>query len=242
MCDKCSNWIQKSNFSKHYSACGTTKKPSFKCDSWFDGAHWKCPNCDFIGKTRQSTTSHFYRLHTNPTINFNPATKKNGRHKSWNKGLTKETDNRVARNAQAVSIATKGRTGWPQTEENKRKTSIRMSLKNPGGKSKWYEVAGQKVQGRWERDIALKLEELGIRWYKPKVHRDVWLYNLNDKTKSYTPDIYLIDLNIYLEIKGYWWGNDREKMNAVLEQHADKKLLIIEKHEYENIKQGILPW
>lgn len=120
--------------------------------------------------------------------------------------------------------------------------SVRQSINNTGGKSKWYEVAGQKVQGTWERDIAFKLEELGIKWYKPKVNKDVWSYVLDDKMRSYTPDIHLLDLDIYLEIKGYWWGNDREKMNAVLEQHKNKKLIIIEQADYEKIKKGILPW
>lgn len=124
----------------------------------------------------------------------------------------------------------------------KKKLSIKQSLNNSGGKCKWYEVAGQKVQGTWERNVALKLEELGIRWYKPKVHKDVWSYKLNDKNKSYTPDLYLIDLDLYLEIKGHWWGNDKDKMDAVLEQHPDKNLLIIEKDQYQKILQGELVW
>ena len=33
----------------------------------------------------------------------------------------------------------------------------------------------------------------------------------------------------------YWWGNDREKMDVVLEQHQDKKIVIIEKELYKEI-------
>lgn len=115
------------------------------------------------------------------------------------------------------------------SEENKRNTSIRQSLNNSGGKCKWFEVAGQKVQGTWERDFVEKLEIFNISWYKPKVNRDVWNYIINFQQKSYTPDLFLPDFNLFIEIKGYWWGNDKEKMKLVLEQHSDKKLLLVEK-------------
>jgi hypothetical protein len=184
-CDKCAKDIQKSNFAKHYASCGIKKATAFSCDSWYNGEHWKCPDCGFVAKTRQSATSHYWRLHTNTNIRFNPPTNSNGRHNSWNKGLTKETDLRVANNALASGNALKGRKGTPPSEQNRRNTSIRMSLNNPGGKSKWYEVAGQKLQGTWERNIAIKLEELGIRWYKAKVNKDVWRYELDGKTRSY---------------------------------------------------------
>ena len=147
-----------------------------------------------------------------------------------------------SKNAAAVSKATRGRKGVPQTEENKRKTSIRMSLHNPGGKAKWYVVAGQKVQGTWERDIAITFENMGIKWYKPKINRDVWRYKINGLEKSYTPDFWLEKFDLYLEVKGFWWGNDKAKMQAVISQHPDKKLIIIEKLEYEKILRGELVW
>jgi hypothetical protein len=49
--------------------------------------------------------------------------------------------------------------------------SKQQSIKNRGGKSKWFEVTGQKVQGTWERNIALKFEELGIKWLKLKTNK-----------------------------------------------------------------------
>lgn len=110
-----------------------------------------------------------------------------------------------------------------------------MSLHNPGGKCKWFEVAGQKVQGSWERDIALKFEQLKINWNKLKVNSDILKYIINNIEKSYTPDFYLKEYNLYIEIKGFWWGNDKEKMDAVMDQHPDKKILIIEKKLYKSI-------
>lgn len=48
------------------------------------------------------------------------------------------------------------------------------------------------------------------------------------KKRHYTPDFYLPKYNMYVEIKGHWWGNDKEKMVTVIEQYPDKQLLIIE--------------
>ena len=104
-----------------------------------------------------------------------------------------------------------------------------MSINNKGGRSKWYEVAGQKVQGTWERNIALKFEELGIEWKKLKTNKDTLEYVMDGKMRSYTPDFYLPTFDIFLEIKGFWWGRDKQKMQIVLETHPHKRILIIEK-------------
>lgn len=120
--------------------------------------------------------------------------------------------------------------------------SLSQSSKNRGGKSKWFEIAGKKLQGTWERNMALKFEELNINWIKPTVNKDIWRYEIDGKIKSYTPDFYLPDYDLFLEIKGYWWGNDKEKMKNVIEQHMDKKLIIIEKDDYEKILGSEQAW
>jgi hypothetical protein len=126
-------------------------------------------------------------------------------------------------------------TGKKHTEESKRKISEKLSINNKGGRSKWYVVADQKVQGTWERDIAIKFEQLGIRWLKLKTNKDTLKYEMNGKIRSYTPDFYLLDYDIFVEVKGFWWGNDKEKMRIVLESHPDKNIVIVEKDEYKEI-------
>lgn len=139
-------------------------------------------------------------------------------------------------------MATKGRPGRPHTEETKRKISQKLSINNKGGRAKWYEVAGQKVQGTWERNVALKLEELEIEWIKLKTNRDVLEYSMNNKVRCYTPDFYLPEYDVYLEIKGRWWGRDKEKMDIVLKTYPDKHIVIIEKEQYERFMDGELVW
>lgn len=65
---------------------------------------------------------------------------------------------------------------------------------------------------------------------------------MDGKVRSYTPDFYLPKENIYLEIKGYWWGDDKRKMEIVVETYKDTKFVIIEKEEYKKILQGELVW
>ena len=136
---------------------------------------------------------------------------------------------RTKSEASKLRIAEHGPTVMGQ--DAKRRLSERMSQHNPGGKSKWYEVSGKKVQGTWERNFALYCNENNIAWDRCKP----WKYVLDGKIKSYTPDFYLPAFDLYVEIKGRWWGNDRAKMDAVIEQHPDKKILIIEKQEYSKL-------
>lgn len=128
--------------------------------------------------------------------------------------------------------------GKKHTDESKRKIGEKLSINNKGGRAKWYEVAGQKVQGTWERNVALKFEELGIEWKKLKTNRDTLEYVMDGKVRHYTPDFYLPAYDILLEVKGHWWGRDREKMDIVLDTHKDKNIFIVEKEQYEQVLQG----
>jgi hypothetical protein len=131
---------------------------------------------------------------------------------------------------------------YRHSEESKRKISEKLSVNNKGGRCKWYEVSGQKVQGTWERDVAIKLDEINVKWIKLKTNRDTLQYELDGKQKSYTPDFYLEEYDVFLEIKGFWWGNDKNKMKAVMEQHPQKRIIIVEKQEYDKIMDGKLIW
>lgn len=91
------------------------------------------------------------------------------------------------------------------------------------------------VQGTWERDLAIKFEQLNIRWLKLKTNKHTLKYEMNGKVRSYTPDFYLPDYKVFVEVKGFWWGNDKEKMKTVLNTHPDKTIMIVEKEEFQEI-------
>jgi hypothetical protein len=59
-----------------------------------------------------------------------------------------------------------------------------------------------KVQGTYERDFAEFLNINSIKWDRVKLKYDT--------VRHYTPDFYLVDYDIYIEVKG--WLMDRDKV------------------------------
>jgi hypothetical protein len=214
LCEKCNREISLSNYSKHNKACkGFIKKSKPK--KIFDWANIQ-KDYDSGLSYRQIAKKHYISQMTLASA------KKKGR-------FATRTPSEAKRNYD------KNNPPAPMSLEARERQSIRMSTHNPGGKSKWFEVNGKKVQGTWERTFALYCNENNIVWDRCKP----WKYVLNGKTKRYTPDFYLPAYDIYIEIKGRWWGNDREKMDAVIEQHPDKKIFIIEKEQYNDLDASL---
>lgn len=63
----------------------------------------------------------------------------------------------------------------------------------------WYRIKYKNInyKSSWESNTAKRLDEIKIKYqYEPKT------FDLGNTT--YTPDFYLPELNIYLEVKGYW--------------------------------------
>lgn len=208
----------------------------------------KCLMCGEVG-TNFAIKFHIFCHHTEKGKEFLLGCK--NRIKStpaWNKGLTKETDERLVKSGKTYSDRVKSGiiiphfTGKTHTIESCQQISEKLSINNRGGRCKWYEVDGVNVQGTWERDIAIKLKELGITWIKSKKKEYTLKYEINGKIRNYTPDFYLPDYDVWLEIKGFWWGNDKEKMRIVKEQHPEKNIRIIEKEDFERILRGELVW
>ena len=99
------------------------------------------------------------------------------------------------------------------------------------------------MQGTWERNLAQKFEEYDIQWEKPRTNQQIWKYlGADNKYHSYSPDFYLPEFDTYIEVKGYWWGNDKEKMDLIKRLYPNRKLLIVEKEEYKKIMDGELVW
>lgn len=149
----------------------------------------------------------------------------------------------IARSRRNAAIASRLKYPAPRMSDVARRgLAERQSLRNTGGRCRWYEVAGQKVQGTWERDIALAFERCGLRWRKLAVGRDVIWYERDGATHSYTPDFHLPDYDILVEVKGYWWGDDRRKMSLVTEQHPDKPIVVLSRESYLDAVRDPLSW
>lgn len=203
----------------------------------------KCPYC---GKeySKKGIGTHIWRVHGkgkehNPNKGF-----ENGTRVTWNKGLTKETDDRVKSYGETIrkTIETNGNSfeGKHHTKETRNIISKKLSKNNKGGRCKWFKVekpTGEivKVQGTWEQRFAKILNIIDKHWIKPSLYHKVHSFNWvddNGEKHTYTPDFYSPKLNKYFEVKGYWWGDDKKKMEKVLEQN-NINIEIIQKKELE---------
>jgi hypothetical protein len=159
---------------------------------------------------------------------------------AWNSGLTKFTDERVRRGSQSVSVSMKAKVnqGWRPTgpgAEARKRLSISQTLHNRGGRCKWFDVDGQKVQGTWERDLAEHMSTIGLRWQKPSSEHIMRYVDDHKRKRRYTPDFYLSTLNVFMELKGFWWGNDRRKMELVMNVYSDVKIIIVERPQFVSL-------
>lgn len=241
-CLKCGRLITLCNYDRHFNVCGEQKnqKVSFHLsENWrINEKEYRCPHCENI-YSKRGIIGHIWFNHGNG--------KTQDRHlkgrTAWNKGLTKKDNPALHKMAESISkkikeLKTRGE--WKQgvmSEEKRMELSRRQSLFNTGGKAKWYEIAGVKVQGTWERDLALLMNKLNIKWFKIKTNNHIFIYFRNGKMRSYAPDFFIEEIGKYLEVKGFWWMDDKEKMKTICEQRSDLKdsLIIIEKNDYFNI-------
>jgi hypothetical protein len=241
-CEICNKDISVCNFDKHFKSCKGYKFKYEKLKK--ENGKYECPYCHLLFKGRGIGT-HIWINHKELNNRFKNTKYTKGM-KSWNNGLSKETDERVLKNGKIISENFKsGKNihyflGKNHTEITKKKISEKLSANNHGGKCKWFEIEkpnGIKfnVQGTWERDFSKFLNIIDEEWIKigigKKEHTYKWIDD-NGKEHNYTPDFWSPKLQKYFEIKGYWWGEDKRKMELVLEQNKIN-LEIIRKKDLE---------
>ena len=162
----------------------------------------------------------------------------------WNKGLSKETNAILIE----VSLKFKGRDfgftkGSTHTDTFKKEQSTRLKERYAAG---WEPVCGRckkydyssiyagdvKVDGTWELSLAKYLDNHMINWRRNK-KRFVYL-KPNGVESTYQPDFYLVDVGVYIEVKGYQTDLD----NAKWKQFKDK-LIVLKKSIIDDIKNNI---
>lgn len=169
---------------------------------------------------------------------------------SWNKGLSKETDERVRKSRNTyvnnykqgkIEIWSKGKTKYNDSKVAKLSTNISKTVFNKIKEGTWHnsfsrarthEYNGMKFYGKWELKYAKYLDDNKINWIQNK---EKFCYFFNGKNRTYTPDFYLIDDDCYIEIKGYKTEKDVAKWKQFPE-HKKLKVLMGE----ELLKMGII--
>lgn len=214
-----------------------------------DGTY-KCPHC-FKSYSKKGISTHIWRSHgTGKEHNPNAGYEKD--RVVWNKGKTIETDETVKKYVETLKSKYESGeligsfTGKNHTNKAKQKISKALSLNNKGGRSKWYDVKNAKgeivkVQGTWEFRFANVLNLIDEDWIKPAINHPEHSFEwVDDGIKhNYTPDFWSPKFRKYFEIKGYWWGNDKRKMQIVLEQHTTINIEMVHKKELEVYEQLI---
>lgn len=169
---------------------------------------YKC-ECGKEFENKQGFAGHCLHCKTHRAIKNKPILKSNFRFRkgkpSWNKGLTKETDERIKLSSIKISNGLKG-IGHKQTKESRLKISksLKMNPKAGGyrkgagrGKKGWYN--GVFFDSQWELAFWIYCidHNISIRRNETKFY-----YNVNDKKHYYLPDFIINDCEI-VEIKGY---------------------------------------
>lgn len=178
-------------------------------------------NCSFCGKTfssKRGTSRHEYSCKNNPNSSKVPP--------AWNKGKTKETDYRVAKNGKSISEAY--RTGlvdsaYRSTKEYKTKMSEIAKERGFGGfqpnagrgKREYKQnIYGEEflLRSSYEVKVADWLNLNHILWVIPK---PIW-YVLDGVKKRYYPDFYIPSFDLYIETKNdFLLSIQKEKINSI---------------------------
>ena len=78
-------------------------------------------------------------------------------------------------------------------------------------------IAGEVLlDGNWELKTAIYFDENNINWRRNKKRFNY--VDLSGKKRTYCPDFYLVDDNLYIEIKGYETELDRSKWGQFTEK------------------------
>ena len=104
-------------------------------------------------------------------------------------------------------------------------------------KSNYTKLDGSIVSmdSTWEVIMATKLDELGVAWKRDK-NMKLSYKTRGGRKKNYIPDFYLVDYDIYIEVKGYWTDAAKHKMKDVQKRNPVKILILESLAEIADIK------
>ena len=125
------------------------------------------------------------------------------------------------------------------SEENRKKQSESMKkavekypesyTSSNRGRTKQIIVDGIKFQGKWELEFYQFCKDNNIQIERS----NEWFEYEWNGTRKYFPDFYLVEKDMYVEVKGYETDRDRAKWSAF-----PKTLKIIRKEDIVAIRQG----
>ena len=182
-----------------------------------------CKFCNKECKNKNSLTNHQRLCPKNPDRNYVSRTLGKNGHVAWNKGLTKETSESLAKASATMKLL--GHGGWSKkASSNGGKAG--GGYRENAGRSKKFRVLdsfGKEVclQSSFELKCSELLNELQIAWIRPSA--------LKYDNKNYFADFYLPEFDLYLDPKNNYKAKlDQTKIDKVKEQNNVKVFILLE--------------
>lgn len=95
--------------------------------------------------------------------------------------------------------------------------------------SRWAKYKDIWMRSNWEILYAIYLDSKNIKWqYEPKT------FDLGDTT--YCPDFYLPKKDLYIEIKGYWRDDAKQKFELFRIKYPKTKIKVLMKEQLQEMK------
>ena len=218
MCPICNREISRSNYSRHQTGHANNSRYSNKVSIDYTSL-----NCHFCGKeckNKNSFVNHERKCRLNPNrknaiiegFNSKGST-------TWNKGLTKETDIRVLKHAEALSR-------WYAEHPNHILGGLHP---NSCRRCKYGTYRNFYCDSAWELAFLVYQLDHNINILR---NDTPFKYLYENKVHNYYPD-FIID-NVYYEIKGRYTDKDIAKLNQF---DSSKTLVVIDsKSIYKYLK------
>lgn len=115
--------------------------------------------------------------------------------------------------SKAISLKVKGKTG---------------GYRERGGRGHGCHYKGIWLDSTWELALAERLDELNVQWERDVSKHKFAYVDQQGNQRTYFPDFYIPNLNLYIEVKGYWTAETKFKMSAVKNKHEYLNLLVLE--------------
>ncbi len=192
---------------------------------------WKCQNTSMVAKRRANGTyvqteeeKEKKRISCKATYAsrdvFGPELRKKFSEtmkKTWQRSREKTSQASVLGNA---------KTHW--TREYDRESRLHLICRGKSGKRS--DLNDQFFRSRWEANVARILNLQNRKWeYEPKI------FQL--KTISYTPDFYLIDEDLWIEVKGWMNVRSTTQMKEFGELFPRHRVQVVGHPEYNELRR-----
>lgn len=91
---------------------------------------------------------------------------------------------------------------------------------------------GIHMRSSWEIIVAQYLDSQGLTWnYEPQA----FPITISNKSFTYTPDFYIKEWDCYLEVKGYWRDNAKEKFSQFEREYPQINIKIWNKEKMKEL-------